>query len=160
MIPNNEVTLRNNGTSYIRELLDSNYQVVKRLFVLAYDDTNANTGVKVDFYKKYFLPRVNIENCNIEINNLIKKYDEVKKTATGNRDDYTTGCLLDYAYFDKKYKLIPADLGKQKALDADPRATQQIVFTGEVKTNSVIYYILEQSKETVLEFYKGTAKVL
>ena len=49
------------------------------------------------------------------------------------------------------------DLNKQKALDADPRAIQQFVFTSEVETNSIIYYILEQSKETVLEFYKGAA---
>ena len=68
--------------------------------------------------------------------------------------------MLDYAYFDKNYKLIAADLSKKKALDADPRPIKQIVFTGEVKTNSVIYYILEQSKETVFEFYKETAKVL
>ena len=48
----------------------------------------------------------------------------------------------------------------QKALDADLNAVQQIIFTGAVKTNAIIYYILEQSKETILEFYKGTAKDL
>ena len=55
----------------------------------------------------------------------------------------------------KIYKLIAADLSKQKALDADSRAIQQIIFTGTV----IIYYILEQSKETMLEFSKGTKKV-
>ena len=60
----------------------------------------------------------------------------------------------------KKYRLIATDLSKQKALDADSRAIQQIIFTGEVSENVLIYYILEKSKETILEFSKGTTKVL
>ena len=125
-----------NDVTYIRELLDSSCQGVKRLFVLAYN----NNQVSVDSYKKYFLPRVKIDNYNIEIdgrnfydqpiNNSIKQYDEVRKISTGQGDDYTTGCLLDYSYFRKNYRLIAADLSKQKALDADSRAIQQIVFTG------------------------------
>ena len=75
-----------------------------------------------------------------------------------------TGCLLDFPYFEKNYRLIAADLSKQKALDDDSRAIQQIIFTGEIKaevanTRVTIYYILEQSKETTLQFSKGTAKV-
>ena len=155
-------------------MLDSSFQGVKRLFVLAYNDStnndNTDSNSRVNSHNKYFLPRVNIENYNIgidgkkfydqPINDSVKKYDEARKTATGKGDDYTTGCLLDYAYFNKNYKLIAAGLSKQKALHADPKAIQQITFTGEVRTKSVIYYILEQSKETVLEFYKGTAQVL
>ena len=71
--------------------------------------------------------------------------------------------MIDYAYFKDNYKLIAVDLSKQKTLDADPRATQQILFQGVVGDDSTqirLYTILEQSKETVLEFYKGTAKVL
>ena len=60
----------------------------------------------------------------------------------------------------KNYRLIAADLSKQKASDADSRATQQIIFTGKVDAAAVIYYIYEKSKETVLEFYEGTTKVL
>ena len=80
-------------------------------------------------------------------------------------DDYTTGCLLDFAYFEKNYRLIAVDLSKQKALDADSKVIQQIIFTGKRKaavanTRVVTYYILEQSKETTLEFSKGTTKVL
>ena len=67
---------------------------------------------------------------------------------------------LDYAYFDNNYELIATDRSKQKALDANPRAIHQIVFTGEVKTKSVIYYVIKQSKETKLEFYKRTSRVL
>ena len=84
---------------------------------------------------------------------------------TKQGDDYTTGCLLDFAYFDKNYRLIAVDLSKQKALDADSRAIQQIIFTGKIKatvanTRVIIYYIPKQSKETKLGFAKGTTKVL
>ena len=73
--------------------------------------------------------------------------------------------MLDFAYFEKNYRLIAADLSKQKALDADSRAIQQIIFTGKIKatitnTRVVIFYILEKSKEAILEFSKGTTKVL
>ena len=125
-------------------------------------------------YDKYFLPRLKIENYNTEIdgrnfydqpiNDSIKQYDEIRKISTGQGDDYTTGCLLDFAYFEKNYRLIAVDLSKQKALDADSRAIQKIIFTGKIKateanTKVTIYYILEQSKETILEFSKGTTKV-
>ena len=58
-------------------------------------------------------------------------------------------CLLDFAYFEKNHKLIAADLSKQKALDADSRAIQQIIFTGKIKsiaenTRVIIYNILEE----------------
>ena len=68
-------------------------------------------------------------------------------------------------FFLKKYKLIAADLSKQKALDADSRAIQRIIFTGKItatqnNTRVIIYYILEKSKEAILQFSKGTTKVL
>ena len=84
----------------------------------------------------------------------------MRKISTGQDDDYTTGCLLEFAYFEKNYRLIIADLSKQKALDVDPKAIQQIIFTGKTDNQIRVYYILEQSKNTILEFSKGTAKVL
>ena len=90
----------------------------------------------------------------------MRKYDEVRKIATGKGDDYTTGCLLDYQYFKDNYQLIAVDLSKQKELDADPRAIQQIEFYGMLTTRSQVCTVLEKSKETILEFYKGTAKIL
>ena len=77
----------------------------------------------------------------------------------GKGEDYTTGSLLDYDYFKKHYKLVAFGLSRQKELDADPRAIQQIEFKYMLETNSTIYWLLEKSKETILEFYKGTAKV-
>ena len=121
-----------NDTRHIRKLLESYYQGVKRLFVFASDDGNTNSEFKVDSYQKYYLPRVNTENVNIDcrnfcdkpIHNSIKKYDEVRKTAIEKGDDYTTGCLFNYAYFGKNYKLIVTGLNKQKALDAGPKTIQ------------------------------------
>ena len=145
------------------------------MFVLAYNNTANNDQVSIDSFKKYFLPRVKIENYNIEIdgrnfydqpiNDSIKQYDEIRKISTGQGDDYTTGCLLDFSYFDKNYRLIAADLSKQKSLDADSRVIQQIISTGKIKvkeanTRVIIYYILEKSKEIILQFSKGTKKVL
>ena len=124
-------------------MLDSSYQGVKRLFVLAYNNTAGDNQVSVDSFKKYFLPRVKIENYNIEIdgrnfynqpiNDSIKQNDEIRKISTGQGDDYTIGCLLDFAYFEKNYRLITVNLSKKKALDADSRPVQQIIFTGKIK---------------------------
>ena len=117
-------------------MLDSSYQDVKRLFVLAYDNANRITD---DSQRRYFLPGIKTENYNIEtdgisfydqpINDLIKQYDE-----------------------------IAVDSSKQKALDADSRVIQQIIFTGKSSADTIIYYILEKSKEAILEFSKGTTK--
>ena len=80
------------------------------MFVLAY--THGDNVTNENSYRKYFLPRLKIKNYNIEIdgrnfydqpiNDLIKQYDEIRKISTGQGDDYTTGCLLDFAYFEKK----------------------------------------------------------
>ena len=77
----------------------------------------------------------------------------------GKGEDYTTGSLLDFNYFDTHYKSVAVDLSKQKELDADPRAIQQIEFKYMLGTDLTIYWVLEKSKETLLEFYKGTVKV-
>ena len=108
-------------------MLDTSHQEVKRLFVLAYSESGDGNRVTADSQKKYFQPRVKIENYIIEsdgrnfyhepINDLIKQYDEVRKVLTGQGDDYTTNCLLNFAYFEKKYKLIATDLSKQRGLD-------------------------------------------
>ena len=126
--------------------------------------------------KKYFLARVKIENYNIKIdgrnfydqpiNDSVKQNDEVKKVSAGQGDDYTAGCLLEFAYFETNDdRLIAADLSKQKSSEADSRAIQIIIFTGKIKatvanTQVIIYYILEQSNETNLQFFKGTTKLL
>ena len=159
------------ANNFRRFPLDASFQGVNRLFVLDFENTNNGSNkVERDSHRKYFFPRVNITNYNVlidginfydqPINDQIKKYDEIRKTATGKRDDFTTGWLLDYQYFENHYQLIAIDLSKQKELYAHPRATQQIEFYGKLETNSQVCTVLEKSKETVLEFYKGTTKVL
>ena len=90
------------------------------------------------------------------INDLIKQYNEVRNTSTGQGDHYATRCLLGYAYFKDNYRLIAVDFSKKKALDTDPRAIQQIVFQGLVggadNAKIRLYTILEKSKETILEY--------
>ena len=73
-----------------------------------------------------------------------------------------TGCLLDYTYFKKYYKLIAKDLSKQQKLDADPKALKQINFTENLdKTEgATTFFIIEEVKEAVLDFSKGTVKAL
>ena len=138
--------------------LDAAFPGVKRLFVFAFNDTenNANRVEKIS-HTKYFLPRINITNYNVlinginfydqPINDLVKQYDEIRKIATGQGDDYTTGCLLNYYYFKNHYNLIGIDLSKQKELDVDSRAFQQLEFYGMLKTNSQVCAVLEKSKE-------------
>ena len=158
------------------DLLNASFSGVRRLFVLAYAIVAGaeNDEASIKDNKRYFLPRGEIKNYNVlidgrnfydqPINDLIKQYDEIRKVSTGYGDDYTTECLLDYAYFKDNYKLIAVHLRKQKALDADPRAIQQIVFQGvaggENNAKIRLYTIPSKSKETMLEFSKGTAKVV
>ena len=172
-----------NKTGITRFALDAAFQGVNRLFILAFEDTRADEAAAApaplnlvanrvirDSFRKYFVPRVDITSYNVlidsknfydqPINDSIKKYEEIRKIATGKGDSYATGCLLDYEYFKNNYQLIAVDLSKQRELDADPRAIQTIEFIGMLKTRSNVFTILENSKETILEFYKGTAKVM
>ena len=92
--------------------------------------------------------------------NLLIAYDNIRKITTGQRDDYMTSCLLDYNYFNKYYKMIAIDLSKQQALDANPKAIQQVNFkgnlnrSGSVNDNTVIFCIIEEAKEIILDFHK------
>ena len=78
----------NNKEKYMRELLDSSWQGVKRLFILAYNNKEGDNKDSVDSLKKYFLPRFKIENYDQPINDLIKQYDEIRKISAGQGDDY------------------------------------------------------------------------
>ena len=92
---------------------------------------------------------------------MTKTCENIRKIATGQGDDYATGCLLDYSYFKDHYKMIAIDLSKQQDLDADPRAIQQINSTANLDRagNSTMFFIIEEAKETVLDScqYKNDA---
>ena len=82
--------------------------------------------------------------------------------GTGQGDDCTAGCLLDYPYFKKNYELIAKDLSKEQALDADTRAIQHIDFAVNLDRaeNTTMFFVIEEWKETVLDFSQGTVRVL
>ena len=148
-------------------MVEPSFQVVHRLFVLASENDTQRTS-----HSGYFLPNIETKNYSVMINGEnffhqpVKKYkvtyENIRKISTGQGDDYTTGCLLDYQYFKDSYKIIAIDLSKQQALDADPREIQQINFTANLDRagNTRIYFILEEAKETVLNFTKSTVKIL
>ena len=151
----------------LNHLVEPSFQGVNRLFVLAFENDNYRSSAR-----RYNFPTVKIKDYNIMINgenffdppikNNKVTCENIRKIATGQGDDYTTGCLLDYSYFADTYKMIAVDLRKQQALDADPRAIQQINFIATLDRagNTRVYFILEQAKETILDFSQGTVKVL
>ena len=151
----------------LNHLVEPSFQGVNRLFVLAFENDDDRTSDD-----EYYLPTVEIKDYNIVINgekffdqpikNNKITYDNIRKIATGQGHDCTTGCLLDYPYFANTYKMIAVDLNKQQALDADPRAIQQINFTANLDRagNTRVYFILEEAKETILDFSQVTVKVL
>ena len=92
--------------------------------------------------------------------NIKVTYKNIRKIVSGQGDDYTIGCLLDYTYFKNYYKIFAIDLSKQQALDTDPKTIQQINFTANLDRtgNTRIYVILEEVKKTVLDFSQGTVE--
>ena len=111
----------------LNHLIEPSFQGVNRFFVLAFENDDDRTSSD-----EYYLPTVEIKDYNIMINgenffdqpikNNKVTYENIRKIATGQGDEYTTGCLLDYPYFTDTYKMIAVDLSKQQALDGDPRA--------------------------------------
>ena len=82
------------------------------------------------------------------INSMAKTYENIRKIATDQGDDYSAGCLLDYPYFKNHYKMTALDLSKQQALDADPGAIQQINFTANLDRagNRTMFVIIDEAK--------------
>ena len=142
-----------NTKSKLNHLVEPSFQ---GLLVLALENDAQRTSSK-----RYYLLNVEIKDYNVMIdgknffdqpvkNNKVT-YGNIRKIATGQGDDYTTGCLLDYIYFKNYCKMIAVDLSKQQVPDADPKAIQQINFTANLDRagNTRIYFILEEAKETV-----------
>ena len=149
---------------YLDFRTDPSFQEVNRLFVLSFKNDDGR-----ETHKQCYLPTAEIKYYNVIINGRnffdqpikkdLKTYDNI---AIGQGDDYTTRCLIDYPYFKKYYKLIATDLRKQQKLDSDPKAIQQINFTGNLNRaqGATMFFIIEEGKETISDFSKGTFKVL
>ena len=153
-----------NTKSKLNHLVEPSFQ---GLLVLALENDAQRTSSK-----RYYLLNVEIKDYNVMIDGknlfdqIVKNnkvtYDNIRKSSTGQGDDYTTGCLLDYIYFKNYCKMIAVDLSKQQTLDADPKAIQQINFAADLDRaeNKRFYFILEEAKETFFKFLLGTVKVL
>ena len=96
-----------------------------------------------------------------QLKNDLITYEYIWKIATGQEDDYPTGCLLDYNYFTILYKMIATDWSRQQALDADWKPIQQINFIASLGQagHTAMYFIIEEVKETVLYFSEETVRV-
>ena len=152
---------------YLNHLINPSFQEVNRLFILSFESENDRIS-----HSTYYLPKVEIKDYYVmiddknffdePINSMTKTYENIRKIDIGQRDDYTTGCLLDYDFFKNHYKMIAIDLSKQQAFDADPSAIQQINFTANLDRteNTTMFFIIDEAKETVLGFPQGTVKVL
>ena len=135
--------------------------------MLSFENENDRTS-----HSNYYLWKVEIKDYDVvidgknvfdqPINSQLKTFENIRKIATGKRDDDATGCLLDYSYFKENYKMIAIDWSKEQALDTDPRAIQQINFIANLNIagNTTMFFITEEAKETVLDFLQGTVKVL
>ena len=135
------------------------------LYVLSLEkgnDRKVHTG--------YYLPKAEINDYDVLIDGNffdepvkgdMKTYDNIKKVATDQGDDYTTG-LLDYNNSNKHYKMAAIDLSKQQALDADPKAIQQISITGNLHwaEGETMFVIMEEATETILAFSHRAVKIL
>ena len=116
----------------VNHLIELSFQDLNRLFVLAFENDAQRRS-----NKRYYLPNVEIKDYNVMIDAKIffwstgkknkVKYENNIKIATGQGDDYTTACLLDFIYFENYYKMIAVDLSKQQALNADPKEFNKLV---------------------------------
>ena len=133
---------------------------------MSFENENGRTS-----HSECYLPKVEIKDYNVKIGgktffdqpvkNNTRTYENIRKVATGQRDDCTTGCLLDYPYFKENCKMIAIDLSKQQALDANLRAIQQVNFTRNLDRagNITVFFIFEETKEAILNFSQGTVRV-
>ena len=153
---------QNNNLNY---LIDPTFTKVDRLFVLSFTINNA--GDNRDSFSHYYVPNVEIKDFNALIDGkcffdlAIKNEEEAyeKIIDMSNNNGYTTGNLLDFAYFKENYKLIAVDLSKQTKLK-DP---QQVNFIGKLENQDLgatMFFIIEKSEETTFNFSQNSVTVI
>ena len=150
--------------SNLNYLIDSTFTNVTRLFALSFSRTNA--GDNRDSFSHYYLPNVEIKDFNVFIDGKsffhlpVKNEEEAyeKIIEKINNNDYTTGNLLDFAYFKENYKLIATDLRKQTKL-IDP---QQINFIGKLQSedHGATFFIIENSEETTFNCSQNSVTII
>ena len=152
---------KNHNLNY---LIDPTFSNVNRLFVLSFENEDDRT-----FYYKYYMPSVEIKVYNVLIDgnaffelpvkNLEETYEKITQ-ITDHNGYYTRGNLLDYKYFKEHYKLIAIDLSKQIELD-NKYIKKQINFIENFERNdgAFMFFIIEKSEETVIEFLQNYASI-
>ena len=156
----------NNNLNY---LIDPTFANVNRLFILSFQriaGENNTTKDHRDSFSNYYVPNVEIKDFNdlidgksffdLPVKNEEEAYEKIMDMS--NNNDYTTGNLLDFAYFKENYKLIAIDLSKQTKLK-DP---QQINFIGKLlkNTGATMFFIIEKSEETTFNFSQISATII
>ena len=97
---------------------------------------------------------------NHPVKNNLGTYEKLSKIITDQGHDCKTVYLLDYPYFEKRYKMIAIQLSKQQALDADTKAIHQITFNGNLEMNAKMFFITEKVKKKMLDFSQKTMRLL
>ena len=153
---------KNNNLNY---LIDTTFSNVNRLFILYFENEDDRTS-----YYKYYLPSVEIKDYNVlidgneffelPIKNIEEPYEKIIQ-ITDRSGYYTRGNLLDYEYFKEHYKLIAIDLSKQIELE-NKDIKQQINFIGNLERDdgAVMFFIIEKSEETIIEFSQNYASIV
>ena len=144
-------------------LIDPTFTNVNRLFVLAYQTADDRQS-----FSQFYLPRVMVKDGNVIIDKLsffsmpLKTEEEAyeKVIDISRNNEYTTGNLLDYDYFKKRYKLITIDLSKQQELQENEDLIQQINFIGRLAEAVNVFIIIEKKENTILEFSQNLANVI
>ena len=147
-------------TRYLDFLIDLSFQGSNILFVLSFKDDDDRES-----HKLYYLRNAEIKEYNVMIDGRnffnqpkksdLKTYDNIRKIATDQGDDYTSGYLLDYPYFKKCFKIIAKDLSKQQKLNADPKTIQKINFIRNLdRVISTTMFLLLKRKRSSFRFFK------
>ena len=163
-----QMTIQNNNNN-LNYLIDPTFTSVNTLFVLSFERIEEN-NVKKDYrdsFSHYYVPNIQIKDYNVLIDgksffNLPVKNEEEayeKIIKMSNNVDYTTGNLLDFAYFKENCRLIATDLSKQTKIN-DP---QQINFTGKIENENngeTIFFIIQRTEKTTFEFSQNSVNIL
>ena len=157
---------QNNNLNY---LIDPTFTNVNRLFVLSFQRIAGENNTTKDYrdsFSHYYVPNVEIKDFNVLIDGKsffdlpVKNEEEAyeKIIDMSNNNDYTTGNLLDFAYFKENYRLIAIDLSKQTKLK-DP---QQINFIGKLDKDNgaTMFFIIEKSEETTFNFSQNSVTII
>ena len=144
-------------------MIDSTFTEENRLFVLSFENENDRTS-----FSKYYTPKVEIKDFNLLVNGKsffdvpVKNKEEAYKKIIeiSKNNDYTTGNLLDYEYFSKHYKLIAIDLSKKIEL-GNSDLNQKNNSVGKLEDDrETMFFIIEKSEETTLEFPQNSMSII